>query len=191
MPVRVQVDVARDFHATARKLKAKGRGGVLREMNATLREGARPLVDEAQQRVRRVPIKGQRRARGGASARAARAKVALGKRKRPATEQQKQEAHQGAGLRDTIARAVSAKTSVSARSASLRVRAAQAKMPHDQRRLPAYVNRGHWRHPVFANRDNWVEQHAQPAWFDDAARQEGPPVRDKSIETVRKYLKNI
>lgn len=99
-------------------------------------------------------------------------------------------AYEGSGLRDTVARVTSAKTAVSARSASLRVRAAQAKMPHDQRRLPRYLNRGEWRHPVFGG-DVWVTQSTAPAWFDDAAEAVGPGVRDDAIRTVGEYLDKI
>jgi hypothetical protein len=144
-------------------------------------------VQDARRRVLSTPIKG---VRGGASARAARAKAALGKKKKP-SDRLKMRAHKGSGLRATVARAVAPKISSTKRSASLRVRAAQAKMPPDQRKLPRYLNEGRWRHPVFADREKWVTQTADPAWFDDAANAKGPEVRRNAVVVVGDYLNRI
>jgi hypothetical protein len=184
---RIELRGTAEFGAVSRALKAAGNGAIAREMNRELKAGAGPLVEDAQRRVRGLNV---RTSRGGASARAARAKAALGKKKRP-SDRLKDRAHKGAGLRDTVARATSAKTSVTSRSASLRVRAAQAKMPPDQRKLPRYLNDGRWRHPVFGNHTAWVTQTAPPAWFDDAAESTGPKVRDNAIAIVGKYLDHI
>jgi len=202
---RIEVTGTADFHRAALALKAAGENKLAREMHKSLRKGASPLVEDAQRRVRALPMKatperigkdGKAKRppattiRGGASARSARAHVALGKKKRP-SDRLKMRAYEGSGLRDTVARATSAKTSVTARSAALRVRAAQAKMPHDQRRLPRYMNRGEWRHPVFSNEYRWVKQTTAPAWFDDAAAEVGPGVRDDAIKTVGEFLDKI
>lgn len=199
MGARIEVTGTADFHRAALALKAAGENKLAREMHKALRKGAGPLVEDAQRRARALPMKAiPERAskkppaatiRGGSAARLARAQSALGKKKRP-SDRLKMRAYAGSGLRDTVARATSAKTSVTARSASLRVRAAQAKMPHDQRRLPRYLNRGQWRHPVFGG-DQWVTQKTSPAWFDDAAKAKGPAVRDDAIKTVGEYLDKI
>lgn len=184
---RVELRGTADFRKVAQALKRAGEGPVVREMNKALRAGADPLVQEARRRVRATPVKG---GRGGASARAARAKAALGKKKKP-SDRAKMKAHKGSGLRETIARAVSPKITSTARSASLRVRAAQSKMPPDQRKLPRYVNEGRWRHPVFADRKTWVTQTADPAWFDDSANAKGPEVRRNAVVVVGNYLNRI
>lgn len=184
---RVELRGTGDFRHVAQALKAAGQGPVVREMNKALRQGADPLVQEARRRVRTVPIKG---ARGGASARAARARAALGKKKKP-SDRIKMKAFKGSGLRDTIANAVTPKITSTTRSASLRVRAAQSKMPPDQRRLPRHINTGKWRHPVFADREHWVTQTADPAWFDDSAKAKGPIVRNNAVAVVGNYLNRI
>ncbi len=182
----VRVVGADQFHELGKRLKAAGQKGLRREMGKGLRKGAAPLVADAQERVRGLPIQGHR---GGASARQARAQHALGKRKK-LTERAKLKAHGGSGLRETVARATSAKVSTGARSSSLRVRAAQAKMPPSQRALPRYLNRGRWRHPTFGH-DPWVEQTTPPAWFDDAMEAKGPAVRDAAVEMVAEYIAKL
>jgi hypothetical protein len=184
---RVEIEGTADFKALSRALREAGKGQIAREMAKGLREGAQPLVKQAQDNVRSLRVSG---VRGGASARAARTLKALGKKKRP-SERVKQKAHQGSGLRATVARATNVKLSTSARAASMRLRAQQAKMPADQRRLPAYLNKGKWRHPLFGNKERWYEQKAPPAWFDDAAEKRGPQTRDKAVEVVAKYLEHI
>jgi hypothetical protein len=39
------------------------------------------------------------------------------------------------------------------------------------------ANRGVIRHPVFGNRDVWVDQRVRPGWFDDPMRGEAPAIR--------------
>lgn len=188
-----------DFTELARRMHAAGSEGkgLRREITKTLRQGVTPLVDEARDNVDDLPVRGVKLGkrgkplrRDGASARAARAAHTLRNRKRP-SERLKQKAYSNSRLRVTVARAVSAKVTTSAASASLRVRAAQRAMPPDQRRLPRYLNRGRWRHPVFGNKRKWVEQVAPPAWFDDAAEHQGPIVRGRTLNTVDTYLKKL
>lgn len=183
----VEIKGTDEFKRVSRALREAGKGNIARQMTRGLREGAGPLVQEAQSNVRSLSVSG---ARGGASARAARAAKALGRKKRP-SERVKQKAHQGSGLRATVARATNVKLSASARSASMRLRAQQAKMPADQRKLPTYLNVGRWRHPLFGNKNRWYTQTAPPAWFDDAARAKGPQAREKAIQEVAKYLDQI
>jgi hypothetical protein len=184
----IEIAGTADFKTVARKLHEAGDGKIAREMGKALKASASPLVEDAQRRVRSLAVSG---VRGGASARAARAAKALGRRKK-LTEKAKLKAHRGSGLRATTARATAAKVTTGARSASMRVRAAAAKMPADQRKLPRYLNTGKWRHPVFGQSDKpWVTQVAPPAWFDDAAEAKGPEARDKAIKVVGEYLENI
>jgi hypothetical protein len=176
------------FTRLAARMRAAGSEGkgLRREITKSLREGAAPLVREARDNVTTLNVSG----RGGASARAARAAHALRNRRR-ASERVKQRAHQRAGLRTTVANAVSAQVKAGGSSPSLRVRAAQAAMPPDQRRLPRYLNKGSWRHPVFGNDSRWVTQTAPPAWFDDAAKRQGPIVRGRTLNTVDNYLQKL
>lgn len=198
--MRVEIEGTAQFRELARKLKAAGATGkgIRKEMVKGLREGAKPIVEAAQANVRGLDITGLpvtsrskpvRGGRGGASARAARAAARLGNRK--FGDRGKVRAHRGAGLRDTVARTVSAKTSAAARGASLRVLSVGSKMPRDQQSLPRLMNDGKIRHPVFGNRDVWAEQRMRPGWFDRAGRAKGQQARDKAAGTVQSYLDKL
>jgi hypothetical protein len=39
------------------------------------------------------------------------------------------------------------------------------------------ANRGVIRHPVFGNREVWVDQRVQPGWFDDSMKASAPEIR--------------
>lgn len=196
---RVEIRGTAEFRKLARKLKEAGEGKIARELGKAMRQSAGPLVNEAQRNVRGLEIKGEGGGtsggsitrRGGSSARLARARVAMGRKKNLKESRKLAIYLKARGLRDTVANAVSAKTTVSARSASLRVRAAQAKMPHDQRKLPRHLNKGEWKHPVFGNDDEWVRQTAPPAWFDDAKRTKGPLVLARANLTVSHFVDRI
>lgn len=40
------------------------------------------------------------------------------------------------------------------------------------------ANRGVIRHPVFGNRDVWVDQRVRPGWFDDPMKASAPEIRE-------------
>lgn len=49
------------------------------------------------------------------------------------------------------------------------------------------ANRGVIRHPVFGNRERWVDQQVPPDWFDKPARRSAPRIRravERSMEAV-------
>ena len=64
-------------------------------------------------------------------------------------------------------------------------------LPADQRRLPRYMNRGRWRHPVYkrpGGPDVWVTQTVTPpGWFTRTAEQQGPMVRRRVARIMHKY----
>lgn len=77
----------------------------------------------------------------------------------------------------TLAVEVREKPNGSVRTASVRIRMRSSQMPSDQYKLPKYMNKGKWRHPVFGNTDNWVTQTASPAgWFDETFNRMRPAV---------------
>ena len=49
------------------------------------------------------------------------------------------------------------------------------------------LNQGRLRHPVWGNRDVWVQQPVNPDWFDDPIRDAAPEIRRK-IERVVKTV---
>lgn len=75
--------------------------------------------------------------------------------------------HEGEPLRAAIARQVKAQTTLTAKSAGVRVRVSTRGMPRGFRHAPRRTNRDNWRHPLFGNRDVWVTQRGKPGWFDD------------------------
>lgn len=64
----------------------------------------------------------------------------------------------------------------------MRVTTKNSLLPPEQRALPRLMNRGRWRHPVFGNRDVWVEQRpGNRGWFTDTLNAKRPAIR-KAIE---------
>jgi hypothetical protein len=53
------------------------------------------------------------------------------------------------------------------------------------------ANRGLIRHPVFGNRDRWVDQRVPPDWFDGAMRRNAPTVRPHILRAVQNVLTDI
>lgn len=173
-----------------RKLAVKLRTAdpkIRRELGKQLRPAVKAITGEIQDTVRSAPSSGRGRGSHGDQRRAARAlartrrmsdfrarEIALKTGRTTgqvlAEHKAKQEAKAaaGAGLRETIARAVSGSISTSNAKTGVSVtwKAAAAKMPNKQRTLPKGFNspRG-WRHPVFGNRNVWVTQHGAP-FFD-------------------------
>jgi hypothetical protein len=205
---RIELRGTAEVRELAGRLKAADDGKKLtRELNKALRKSAGPIVNQAKENVRALDVKGHpapdtadddapapRRPaasiRGGSAARTARYRMAVGRKKILREERRLAIYRESSGLRDHIANSVAAKTTVNARTVSLRVRAARAKMPDDQRKLPFYLNKGHWRHPVFGG-DTWVEQTAPPAWFDDAGRKRTPEAADNVEAAVDEFRKKI
>ncbi|TCO47298.1 hypothetical protein [Actinocrispum wychmicini] len=187
MVTSVTVAGTEEFRRLAVQLKQAGRGELRRELARAMREAAAPVVQDAQERVRSLPVVG---VGGGASGRAARAAHALGRRRR-FTDRAKMRAHERAGLRTTIARAVRAQVSTSGASARVRIQVNKNALPPDQRTLPDHLNTGKWRHPVFGDRDVWVTQVAPPAWFDDAMQSGGPRVRQEAFDVVERFLDRL
>lgn len=181
-----KVEGTDDFQRLARKLKAAGNGQLSRNMGKEMRRAAEPARQEMQASVLAL----RSTARGGASARAERAAHSLRNRKK-ATENAKLKAHRGSGLRATVARATRTTVSTGSRSSSVRIRAAQAQMPPSQRKLPRLMNRGRWRHPVFAG-DRWVDQKVnRDGWFDRPAKKHAPKVRYAAVAVVARTVREL
>lgn len=74
-------------------------------------------------------------------------------------------------LRSAISRRISANVRLTGRSTGARVRA--RKLPDTVRgfrNAPKLTNRKGWRHPLFGDTEEWVEQEGKPNWFDDVMR---------------------
>ncbi len=165
-------------------------------MGRQLRARATPVRDALRAEVLGIDSKATA-GRGGAAARAA---YAYGKTKagradtggyrtplqQSRTSKALARATKRAGLRATIARGIRVEYRDSARSAGVIIRTTVAQLPADQRSLPMLMNKGTWRHPVFARRDSdryvtaglWVAQQATPpGWWTKTGRRWAPVVR--------------
>lgn len=82
------------------------------------------------------------------------------------------------GLRGRLSRAVKLEVKTTGRQVGVRVRVDGRKMPDKQGSLPAYIegNKPRWRHPVYGNREVWVQQPARP-FFYKSLRMAGPLAR--------------
>lgn len=53
------------------------------------------------------------------------------------------------------------------------------------------ANKGFIRHPVFGNRQVWVEQQVPPGWFDDPLRDSAPAVRRDLLEAIETMAEQV
>ncbi len=75
----------------------------------------------------------------------------------------------------------------------MNIRASGARMGEKSaRRLPRYVDRGSWRHPVYGSRSAWVVQQSwAPGWFTDTGRKELPEVRTDMEATLNDFVRYL
>jgi hypothetical protein len=171
----VKVEGTDQLRDAAARLKAAGRTDLQRALTKAIRKSTADAVDDARETVRGLDIDGHD---AGVSERAATARHTTGRgggararlehqlSRAKDRERAYKRAHLRAGLREATARATTPKIKVNAASVYVRIRVNRAQMPPDQTRLPRYMNKGEWRHPVFGDRDVWVSQSAPPGWFD-------------------------
>lgn len=92
------------------------------------------------------------------------------------------------GLRARTAGAVRIQVKTTGGSAGVRIRVARtARLGL----LPQYMNRGHWRHPVYGNKKNWKDQFTPPGWFDRPAEKGGPTVRKSVVAAMNDVADQI
>lgn len=168
----------------ARRLKEAGATEIQRGVVKGIRKSTSEAVDDTRKAVRGLPIEGGGTGGRGGAARARAAHATARSKKR--TEALLRRARSRSGLRETIARATTSQINVSSSTARVRVRVRKAAMPDSQRTLPHRLNKGHWRHPVFGNRDVWAEQTSRAGWFDQTLRAHGDAVR----EAIRQHIKD-
>lgn len=205
------IEGADELRRLAAKLR-KADPKVKRSLGAALRPSVKAITSEIQSTVRSAPSSGRGRGGSGDVRRAARAlartrrisdyqarEIAL--KTGRTTEQVKAEhrakqaakAEAGAGLRESIARAVAGSISTSSARTGVSVtwKAAAAKMPNRQRRLPKDFNspKG-WRHPVFGNRENWVAQKGTP-FFDVVIKRHREDLGRKVVDGMQKAADSI
>ena len=81
------------------------------------------------------------------------------------------------GLRSSLSQATRLEMKTTGRQAGVAIRVDGRKMPSHMKSLPSMVEgKKRWRHPVFGNRDVWVNQTSHP-YFYNALRVAGPASR--------------
>jgi hypothetical protein len=95
------------------------------------------------------------------------------------------------GLRATVARSVQRRVKWSGRQYGAVIRVDRQKLPQSQRRLPAHMNKGQWRHPVFGDTERWVRQEVTPGWFSKPLGPATPRIRRLMAHTVDITLRRL
>lgn len=171
--------------AVARRLKDAGEKGLQRELARAVRKNADPIVTALRGAITSLPVTG---ARGRGSR--VRANYDLDRAKR-LTEKNALRALSRAGLRASIARAIRADLKLSGRSPGVKISVKGQLLPPDQRSLPKLLDApGGWRHPVWGNRTNWVDQAGRP-WWDVTIKPHVPKARADIIAAANTVLEKI
>lgn len=175
----VQVLGQKEFRELAAKFKRASNGKVVRAaLTKRMRAEAKPIVGDLQKAILGVDSKG---VGGGGTKRRAASHAVRAKRPRAYDH----------GLRASIARGVKSRVKYSGFSVGLRLYVDVSRLPNKQRKLPFYIDSpAGWRHPVFGNRDNWVQQFGQP-WFYVTCRRDAPRVRGGLVAAVNDALKEL
>ena len=187
---RVLITGTEELREVAARLRDAGDRKLITALARGIKNAAKPAVDELKQKVRGLPVEGERGATLSGGALARMQHDVLRSRSKNIAHVIKR-AIGRAGLRDTIARIITTQVSTSARRAAVRIRIPAAAMPPKQRRLPRYLNKGKWRHPVFGNKEVWVGQKSEPHWFEDTLKKQGPEVRKEILAQVRQVTDKI
>lgn len=101
-------------------------------------------------------------------------------------------AHDGEPLRAAIAKRISGEVRMTGRATGVRVKARRKGMPRGFEHAPKRTNAaGGWRHPVFGNKDVWVQQAGDPHWFDDALRDHKAPAQRAVVDALDRMRRRI
>jgi hypothetical protein len=87
------------------------------------------------------------------------------------------QAYSPAGLRGALSKATRLEVKTVGKQAGVAIRVDGRKMPAHMKSLPSMVEgKKRWRHPVYGNRNNWVNQPSEP-YFYRVVRAAGPAAR--------------
>jgi hypothetical protein len=97
-----------------------------------------------------------------------------------------------AGLRGQLSRATKLEAKTSGRQAAVTIRVDGRKMPNHSKSVQAYMegSKPRWRHPVFGNTENWVQQDPKP-YFYKVVKAAGPKARKAVNKVVDQISKDI
>lgn len=94
------------------------------------------------------------------------------------------------GLREQIAAATVVRTRATGRAAGVRVMVNAARLG-GKRRLPVLMNRGAWRHPVYGNREAWVNQSSQRGWWEEPGARLNPVLRQRMLAVLEQVAAEL
>lgn len=139
IPVFVSVDGAQRLKKLSKELKDAGRKDLRTQLRREIKDAGKPVVADVKRAALAVDVSSSQ---GGTA--------------RP---------DKSTGLRARVAKA----TGLSITARGIRIRVSGKKMG-DQKNLAKYLDASlgrytRWRHPVFGNRNNWVEQRGDPFFF--------------------------
>lgn len=163
--VNVRAEGAQQLQDLSRALKKAGRGDLRQELNSEIREASRPTVGNLYKNVRSIPTKGTE---GG------------GPRQRG-----------GKGLRQATSRGLA----VRQRATGVRIVVKSSALPENQQTLPKYLDGeikmfSRWRHPVYGNRNVWVQQNSH-RWFFETIRKHRAQFRKACFRAMDKIADRI
>ena len=141
-PVQMTVRETGDLKRLTRALRqVEGGKQLRRELSTGLRDILRPYVPELRAAYRAAPGRSSTRHRAGT-------------------------------LRGLLAKSVRVEVRLTGKLAGARIRADGRRMPDGLRAIPRYWEgpsvhgwSGRWRHPVFGDRDVWVQQDSHPTFY--------------------------
>lgn len=202
LSVSIAAEGVDEWRALAKKLRKK------KEFRKKLRDQitatAKPILGDVQEAVLKVQTVTSHKSSkekqewvsasegshgGGTSRRRTTLAVQAGRRARKSRKNvraaiERTSRKKGLGLRESIAR--STKLQVTARG--VRFYVDSSKMPESQRNLPYLLDspKG-WRHPLFGDREDWVDQKGQP-YFGSTIKRNAPGFR-RAIENAMNEVK--
>lgn len=169
-----------DFKALGLKFRRAGKDGaaIRKATTKTIRGHLDKIVDEQKHEAQTMTVKGTR---GHGSRR----------REQFHGAHRKRALRGGHGLRSAVARGIKSKVSYSGFKLGARIVADTSALPASQRKLAAYLNRTRgWRHPVWGNRDRWVEQRGEP-YFDRPIQRHRRQVRRDIEAAVNDVMRTL
>jgi hypothetical protein len=169
------------YRALSKRLR-QGKPDLRKKLRASINEAGKPVLDEVKERIQTLHVSsghggGARRRQMFAMVEAGRRAHARGADVRGAALRASK---RSTGLRTRIAAAT--KLQITAKGVRFVVNSSQ--LPESQRTLPRHLDspKG-WRHPVFGNREVWVDQKGGP-WFADTIKRRAPEFRSAIVKAM-------
>jgi hypothetical protein len=102
-------------------------------------------------------------------------------------------AYSATGLRGRLSRATTLEVKTAGARANVKIIVTGRKMPDHQKALPAYMEgkRKPWRHPVYGNKNNWVQQQPPSPYFYKVVEAKGPAIRAVINHTIANITRDI